>query len=132
MSGRPIFLSIDNVLHLHADTIKVEGGCDGLRDLALLESAVMMPQQQFSGEYLHPDVFSMAAAYLFHLCSNHPFLDGNKRTAAAAAFVFLDANGYDMTASEAEFERTVLEVAAGTISKEDLSDWLRVRSRPRR
>jgi len=132
MSTRPIFLSVDNVLYLHADTIKAEGGCEGIRDLALLESAVLMPQQQFGGEYLHADLPAMAAAYLFHICCNHPFLDGNKRTAAMAAFVFLDANRREMTASEAEFEHTVLQVAAGSVSKDDLTDWVRVHSRPRR
>jgi death-on-curing protein len=132
MNIRPTFLSVDNVLYLHADTIKAEGGGEGIRDLALLESAVLMPQQQFGGEYLHSDLAAMAAAYLFHICCNHPFLDGNKRTAAMAAFVFLDANGLDLTASEAEFEQTVLQVAAGSVSKEDLTGWFRDHSRPRR
>jgi death-on-curing protein len=91
-----------------------------------------MPQQQFGAKYLHVGLAAMAAAYLFHLCCNHPFLDGNKRTAAMAAFVFLDANGHDLTASEAELERIVLQVAAGTLSKEELTDWLRDHSRPRR
>ena len=79
MSTPPFFLSIDNVLYLHASAIREEGGSDGLRELALLESAVMMPQQQFGGNYLHPDLPSMAAAYLYHIACNHPFIDGNKR-----------------------------------------------------
>ena len=131
MNARPVFLSVDDVLYLHADTIKAEGGCGGIRDLALLESAVLMPQQQFGGEYLHPDLAAMAAAYLFHLARNQPFLDGNKRTAAMAAFVFLEANGSELTASEAEFEETVIQVASGTISKDDLTEWVRAHSRRR-
>lgn len=132
MSAHPIFLSVDNVLYLHADTIQVEGGCEGIRDLALLESAVLMPQQRFGGEYLHPDLAAMAAAYLFHIACNHPFLDGNKRTAAMAAFVFLDANGYELTASEVQFEETAVQVASGSISKTDLIDWVKAHSRRRR
>jgi death-on-curing protein len=125
MTARPVFLSVDNVLYLHADTIRSEGGGEGIRDLALLESAVLMPQQQFGGDYLHPGIPEMATAYLFHIACNHPFLDGNKRTAAMAMFTFLDANGHALTASPAEFEDTVLKVAAGTISKDDLMDRVR-------
>ena len=119
----PVFLSVDNVLYMHSDSIRTEGGCDGLRDVALLESAVMMPQQQFGGEYLHHGLAAMAAAYLYHIACNHPFVDGNKRAAAMAAFVFLDANGQEVGATEAEFEELVLEVASGTISKDDLTLW---------
>ncbi|MBN4074112.1 type II toxin-antitoxin system death-on-curing family toxin [bacterium AH-315-E10] len=119
----PVFLSIDNVLAMHEDTIEQEGGMSGIRDIALLESAVMMPQQQFGGDYLHPDLPSMASAYLFHLVKNHPFLDGNKRVSAMSAFVFLDVNGYDLTASPDAFEKTVIDVASGEMSKEMLTTW---------
>lgn len=119
----PIFLSVDNVLHLHTSAIAVEGGAGGVRELGLLESAVMSPQQQFGGEYLHPDVPAMAAAYLFHLCNNHPFVDGNKRVAAMAAYVFLDVNGWTLSATDPKFERMVLQVAAGKTSKEELTKW---------
>lgn len=132
MNAPPAFLSIDNVLYLHEDAIRNEGGRGGIRDLALLESAVLMPQQQLGGEYLHPDLPAMAAAYLFHITSNHPFIDGNKRTGAMAAFVFLDANRYNLTASPDAFEQTVLEVASGTVSKDELTEWFRTHSQPRR
>lgn len=132
MSANPRFLSVDNVLFLHTDTLRSEGGDAGIHDLALLESAVMMPQQQFGGEYLHPEIPAMAAAYLYHIACNHPFVDGNKRTAAMAAFVFLDANGYELTASEAQFEEMVLQVASGSMSKDDLTDWVKAHSRRRR
>ncbi|MDA1044992.1 MAG: type II toxin-antitoxin system death-on-curing family toxin [Verrucomicrobia bacterium] len=119
----PVFLSVDNILYMHSDSIRTEGGCDGVRDVALLESAVMMPQQQFGGKYLHHGLAAMAAAYLYHIACNHPFVDGNKRTAAMAAFVFLDANGQELGATEAEFEELVLEVASSAISKDDLILW---------
>jgi death-on-curing protein len=128
---RPVFLSVDNVLYMHSDSIRTEGGCDGVRDVALLESAVMMPQQQFGGEYLHHGLAVMAAAYLYHIACNHPFVDGNKRAAAMAAFVFLDANGQEVGATEAEFEALVLEVASGTISKDDLISWFAEHCYPR-
>ena len=73
----------------------------------------------------------MAAAYLYHIACNHPFTDGNKRAAAMAAFVFLDANGWDITATEKEFEQTVLRVAAGGTSKDDLIRWFEEHSQPR-
>lgn len=131
MTDLPVFLSVDNVLYLHADSIKKEGGCEGLRDLPLLESAVMMPQQRVGGEYLHRGIPTMAAAYLFHIVSNHPFLDGNKRAGAIAAFVFLDANGHDLTATEEEFEQVVVHVASSSISKDSLIDWFHSHTRAR-
>ncbi len=121
---RPRFLSLDNVLGLHRDTIAMEGGLPGVRDLGLLESAVMMPQQQFGGDYLHPDLAAMAAAYLYHLAANHPFMDGNKRVAAMAAFVFLDVNGHDLTASPDAFEAVVMGVANGTVTKAGVTQWM--------
>jgi len=126
----PTFLSVDNVLYLHADTIQTEGGGEGIRDIALLESAVLMPQQRFDGKYLHPTIAAMAAAYLFHICNNHPFIDGNKRAGGMAAFVFLDANGYELTASQDEFEAVVLQTAAGEFSKDDLTIWVSDRMEP--
>ena len=121
----PRFLSISNALQLHRDTIANEGGSPGLRDAALLESAVMLPQQQFGGEWLHPDLAAMAAAYLFHIAANHPFIDGNKRTAAMAAFAFLDVNGMELTATPETFEAIVMSVANGTCSKPELTGWMR-------
>ena len=127
----PRFLSVDNVLHLHARTISGEGGSEGIRELALLESAVLMPQQRFGGVYLHPDLPAMAAAYLYHLCSNHPFLDGNKRIGAIAAYVFLDLNGWELRAAEDAFEELVMAVAAGEMPKESVIDWFRAHSAER-
>jgi death-on-curing protein len=91
--NEPDFLTLDEVLGIHADQVRSYGGSAGLRDLELLRSAIAMPETTFDGEYLHPSVFEMAAAYLFHLARNHPFVDGNRRTAIMCALVFLGFNG---------------------------------------
>jgi death-on-curing family protein len=85
----PILLSLNEVVEIHRDVIERYGGSSGIRDMGLLQSAVAVPQASFGGEYLHTGLFEMAAAFLFHLVQNHPFLDGNKRTGAMAAFTFL-------------------------------------------
>ena len=120
------FLSVPNVLAIHADTIAEEGGSTGLRDSGLLESAVAMPQATFEGAYLHPDLAAMAAAYLFHLCQNHAFIDGNKRAAAFSAVLFLALNGIpdDALPPEAELERITLAVARGEMTKSEVTLWL--------
>jgi death-on-curing protein len=97
------------------------GGEPAIRDVGLIDSAVMMPQQSFGGEVLHPSLASMAAAYLFHLCSNHGFADGNKRTAVGAALVFLDANRHELSLTIEDLERITMDVAAGTLDKEHLT-----------
>ena len=87
-----LFLSVDDVLELHSDQLRLFGGSAGLRDRNALESAVATPATTYEGTLLHDDLFHMAAAYAFHLAENQPFLDGNKRTALNAALVFLDIN----------------------------------------
>ena len=119
------FLSVDDVLAIQEDTIRHEGGPPGLRDPGLLESAVTMPRQSISGEYLHPDLAAMAAAYLYHLAQNYPFHDGNKRAGAMAALVFLHVNGVERLPGPEELERTTIGVAAGEIPKAELTDWFR-------
>lgn len=121
------FLGVDDVLAIHADTIEREGGSPGVRDPGLLESAVLMPQQRFDGEYLHPGLPQMAAAYLFHIAQNHAFHDGNKRTAVLAALVFLTVNGVDSLPEPDDLERVTLAVAAGKVDKKELTDWWRAR-----
>lgn len=81
----PIFLSFEDVIEIHRDQIVRYGGASGVRDIGLLQSAVLMPLAQFEGKFLHKDLFEMAAAYLFHLAKNHPFVDGNKRVGLVAA-----------------------------------------------
>lgn len=117
------FLSVDNVVRLHERTIQTEGGSTGIRDRALLDSAVSAPRQSFGGEYLHPTLASMAAAYLFHLVKNHPFVDGNKRAGALSCLLFLYKNGQPLPEPE-ELERMTVGIADSSISKNDTMAWL--------
>ena len=120
------FLNRANVLAIHTDTLLQEGGLQGVRDVGLLDSAIAMPQQQWAGTSLHPGLAAKAAAYLYHITANHAFVDGNKRTGALAALVFLDLNGVaadDLPLPE-ELERVTLEVASGGMSKEELTVWM--------
>ena len=119
------FLSVDDVLLLHADTIDVDGGSHGVRDHGLLDAAVAMPRQQFGGAFLHEDLAAMAAAYLFHIAQNHPFIDGNKRAAVMSCVAFLLVNGVEVSIAPQELETMTLKVAAGELSKERLTEWMR-------
>jgi len=118
------FLSLTEVLAIHRDQIARYGGTTGIRDIDLLKSALGMPAATYGGEFLHTDVFEMAAAYLFHLVKNHPFLDGNKRVGAVAALVFLLLNGHDFDAPQADFAETVLSVARGEIDKAEVAVFI--------
>lgn len=120
-----IFLSVEDVLFLHADTIAVDGGSEGVRDHGLLDAAVAMPRQQFGGEYLHEDLAAMAAAYLFHIAKNHPFVDGNKRAAVLSALAFLTINGVKRLPAPDKLEATTRQVAAGEVNKDQLTKWMR-------
>lgn len=114
---KPVFLGLDEVVEIHNDQIKRYGGSPGLRDIELLKSAIAMPAVSFGGDYLHSDIYEMAAAYLFHIVRDHPFIDGNKRTGAVAAVVFLIINGIELNASEGSFEKIILSAAEGKIEK---------------
>lgn len=118
------FLGIENVLMLHEDTLAADGGAPGLRDRGMLESAVSMPEQTFGGEFLHVGIPAMAAAYLFHICQAHAFVDGNKRTATLAMLTFLDLNGYSFGATQDELVATVTALADGSLSKDDVTRWV--------
>ena len=111
------FLGLDDVLEIHQDQIEHYGGSLGIRDMGLLQSALAMPAAGFGDHYLHKDLFEMAAAYLFHITQNHPFIDGNKRTGAVAAVVFLAMNDIEFDADEDEFESLVRSVATGQSDK---------------
>ena len=128
----PLFLEVEDVLEIHATQLEVFGGADGLRDRGLLESAVAQPQSSFGGELAHDGLFAMAAAYLFHIVSNHPFVDGNKRAGLLAAIVFLDINGISLEhPSDALYELT-MGVAEGRIKKPAVADELeRIAKSPR-
>jgi death-on-curing protein len=123
--SEPDFLTLDEVLGIHADQIRVYGGASGLRDLALLRSAIAMPETTFAGEYLHPSPFEMAAAYLFHLVRKHPFVDGNKRTALMCALVFLGLNGQRLRADPDDLYSLVDGAAAGEVDKAEVAVFLR-------
>jgi death on curing protein len=127
----PTFLTLDEVIEIHRDMIERYGGSLGIRDEGLLESAVAMPQAGFCGQYLHSSVFEMAAAYLFHIVKNHPFVDGNKRTSAMAAFTFLKLNQLTLNAGELQFERLVRAAAEGKLGKEKIAEFFQKNSKKR-
>jgi len=118
------FLPESLVIAIHDDQIRLYGGSYRVRDASSLDAALHMPQAQFDGQFLHPTIFHMAAAYGFHLSQNHPFVDGNKRTAGMAMFTFLRLNGLEPIAPEMEYYQTMMAVASGQMSKEQLADWL--------
>ncbi len=126
----PQFLSLDEALESHQQQIEIYGGSPGLRDPAALESAVATPMATFGGEFLHPTIPAMAAAYLFHLRQNHPFLDGNKRAGANAAITFLLINDWDLDLGSDELADAVLEVASGKLGKPELTKVFEARCRP--
>ncbi len=108
---------------IHRRLIEVFGGEPGLRDRGLLESAVAMPQATFGGVDLHVGLPEKAAAYFFHLCANHPFVDGNKRVALAAAEVFLLINGSELSAGDLEVEELTMGVASGRFGKDQVMEF---------
>jgi death-on-curing protein len=126
----PAFLSLDEVLEIHAQQIERYGGASGLRDAAGLESAIATPQATFGGEFLHASLPAMAAAYLFHLCQNHPFLDGNKRVGADAAITFLLMNDCEPPFEPEELVDLVLSVASGGLGKPRLIEIFESRCKP--
>ena len=129
------FLTLDEALAIHAHQIARYGGALGVRDRGLLESALAMPAATFAGDYLHPSLPEQAAAYLFHLVKNHPFVDGNKRVGLACSLAFLRLNGIRVRATDDDLVDIVMGVAEGRRSKADVAVFFRERSRavsPRR
>ena len=124
------YLTAEQVLFIHARLIAETGGLGGVRDLAMLESAVGRPSASFDGQDLYPELFSKAAALMAPLINNHPFVDGNKRAGVTSAALFLRINGYKLTADPGDLERTTLDVARGGMSKEELMAWLRSNAHP--
>src|SRR5262249_50757240 len=115
---------------LHADQVDRYGGALGIRDLALLESAIAAPTASYQGEFLHGSLYEIAAAYLFHLVKNHPFVDGNKRVALISTIVFLGFNDLALTAEPDELTSLVLGVADGSVSKAEVAVFLKSNTRP--
>lgn len=121
----PIFLTIAEVLEIHSKQLDAHGGIHGIRERSLLESAVMTPQASFGGEYLHQDIYEMAAAYAFHIAENQPFLDGNKRTALVSALAFLDLNDCIILDPDGRLYKMLIDIANHTADKYDLAELLR-------
>ena len=121
----PLFLTLAEILQIHQDQIHHYGGTDGVRDMHLLQSALAQPESSFGGVWLHSDLYEMAAAYAFHICQNHPFLDGNKRTALASALVFLELNGVSLLDPKGALLGAVLQLASGRMNKKTFSDFLK-------
>ena len=119
------FLAMDEVLSIHAHQVQTYGGILGIRDIGMLEAAIAMPQAAYADQYVHGDVFEMAAAYLFHICKNHAFVDGNKRCALACALVFLGLNGYSLSADADDLYALVDGTAASQVTKSEISVFFR-------
>jgi death on curing protein len=120
-----VHLSVEIVHEIHAEALERFGGSAGVRDENLLISAVLTPQSSFGGRSPYADIIEVAAAYLYYLCGNHPFVDGNKRTAMMAAIVFLRLNEIETKPDSDEWEAFVLDVAASKLDRETTTERLR-------
>jgi death on curing protein len=126
------FLKKAAILTFHRDQLKRYGGKEGIRDENLLESVLSHPTTGgYEGEYVHKDLFHMAAAYGFHLCQNHPYYDGNKRTALIAIYTFLYVNGYQIVADKKSLYAIMMDLAQGEVTKDELRDYLKKNSKKR-
>ncbi len=128
----PLFLNLAEVIEIHTDQIHRYGGQDGVRDFGLLESALAQPEASFAGEWLHKDVYAMAAAYAYHVAQNHPFIDGNKRTALACALVFLTLQGISLEDPKGLLKEAMRTIASGKMHKAELGQLLRQLARTRK
>jgi len=125
VSDAPDFLTVEDVLLIHEESLARYGGGAGMRDLGALESAVAMPQAGFGGQFLHEDLFAMAAAYAFHIAQNQPFIDGNKRAGLGAALVFLDLNGIEIPDPSGQLYDAMIALAERRLDKPGLAELLR-------
>ena len=121
----PDFLTLAEIIETHSSQIELYGGTQGIRDMRLLQSALTQPEASFGGAWLHEDLYEMAAAYAFHICQNHPFLDGNKRTALGSAFMFLEINGITFIDPKQKLTEVILEMSEGKLSKKEFAEILR-------
>jgi death on curing protein len=120
-----IYLSLEQVIALHDMLIAKFGGLSGIRERSLLESAIANPMTAVFGQEMHPTVFDKAASYLYSIARNHPFLDGNKRTASSCALIFLRYNGENPRYDVDEFLEFILDVAQGNKSHQEISEYLK-------
>ena len=123
-----VFLTLADALMIHTNQVALYGGDDGVIDLGMLDSALAQPRVSFGGEMRYADLFEMAAAYLFHIVRNHPFADGNKRTGAMAALVFLDDNGVEIEIIKGELFALTMGVASSEIDKPEIAEFFRARA----
>src|SRR5215510_8501040 len=121
--SEPEWLDIDIALDLHAEQLALFGGADGVRDRHLIESALGRPRHKFA--YEECDLAALAAAYAFGIANNHPFVDGNKRTAFASMIIFLGLNGIDFDVPPPEATAMIISLASGEVSEESLTRWIR-------
>ena len=121
------YLTLAEVLDLHAAIVEQSGGAQGVRDLGALESALAQPSQTFEGRDLHPTLAAKVSTMGFSLIQNHPFIDGNKRIGHAAMEAMLMLNGHEFTADVDDAERTILQVASGAMNREALQNWVLAR-----
>jgi death-on-curing protein len=117
----PLFLTLAEVLETHKNQIELYGGDLGIRDLGLLQSALAQPEASFDGEWLHPTLLDMASAYAYHICQNHPFIDGNKRAALATALIFLEMNGLSILDPNQKLLEAMLKMASSKLSKKEFA-----------
>ncbi len=115
------FLKLVEIIIIAQNQIKNYGGTFGIRDLTLLSSAAAMPESSFDGKYLHESLYDKAAAYIFHITQNHPFIDGNKRTGLASGLVFLELNGIEISDPKGILYEFIIEITAGLKNKNDIS-----------
>ena len=115
-----VFLTLAEIIDIHSNQIELYGGIGGVRDFTLLSSAISIPRSTFDGYYLHDDLLQMAAAYIYHLCQNHPFVDGNKRVALVAGLVFLDFNGINLDDADEILYPMMMKIASGKGSKNEI------------
>ena len=120
----PVFLTLAEVIDIHSDQIERYGGRQGVRDMGLLQSAIAQPEASFGGQWLHENIYSMASAYAFHICQNHPFFDGNKRTALASALVFLEMNGVSLDDPKNVLLDATMNMAKGKVNKPQFAQIL--------
>ena len=124
--AEPVWVELDIVLAIHDEQLAEHGGQPGVRDPGLLESALGRPRNQFA--YGEPSITRLAASYAFGISRNHPFLDGNKRTSLVVAELFLELNGYELIASDAQCVTTFLQLAAGELTEDQLAEWITANS----
>lgn len=127
-----LFLSLEQILAIHSDQVDRYGGSHGIRDIALLESAVFRPQSSFGGMDLYPSVFGKAAALIHSIIHNHPFLDGNKRTGIVSGIVFLEINNYSLRVSQKDLVGTAIAIATNKMDLEEIASWFKRHSEKKR